>query len=547
MLASKKAEAKFFFTDESTGERFDLFDERVVGRTQGDFQFPQDPRMSGKHGKFIVDDGGVRVEDIGSRNGILVNGKKIAAGAPTRVLPGDMVEMGNHTFCIGRGGDVPIGSISKVREETSTEVLTRAPDGHLKPVRSPAETPGKPKPVKAPGPAPVMNLEDFSSPIHEPTKKPKSGPPKETAPSDGPQVEEIATEPSRFEADHSSSAHPAVLGMLAAFSALFLAMTATGVHPVRPMFMDVVRWGANYGPETTHGEWWRLISSAFIHAGLVQLVASCVAFWQVANILVGRLGAAGVLAAFFSAQAAGALTFVALQPDQAGYGAMHGVVGLFGALAVMFLRDRATLDSSTRSALWAAAAVLFAANLGTSLRGVADTPGLALAFAMGGVIEGAMRALRPAVAITAVLAPILLIANTIPPVQDHAKDARAVVEAFLPIAERYDRIRARAKAGQASPLEMVTTINNDFLPAVRGLRERLEKLPKLDDERQSAVESLKASFAAWERAWALQAQGLAANDSLLLKDARELEAAGFNHLEASARTLERWKMRPARY
>lgn len=570
-MLAKKAEAKFFFTDETTSERFDLFESHTVGRIQGDYQFPDDPRMSGLHGKFTVNESDIRVEDLGSRNGIIINGKKIASGQSVRVYPGDMIEMGNHTFCIGRGGNVPVGSISRIREETSTQVLEKSRPAVVLPETS-----------RPAGPAQVLNIEDLLSnspnaPRVAPTETPKAP---SAAAKPKKKKKKKVEEPSEFAPDSSylglkfekrsappeiapdldsPPAPPAVFSVLAIMGVLFVAMTAMGVHPVNPMFGDIVYWGANYGPETTNGAWWRLLSSAFVHAGLIQLVASCFAYWQVAIALANVLGAVGILIVFLGAHIVGALTFTALQPEEAGFGAMTGIVGLYGALAVAFLRDRSILDVKARPVLWISVAVLSASNLGVIIRDVADAPSLALAFTSGAIlqfviapasgylsVEGPMRFVRPLLAVSLIAGAVVTISGTIAPVNEPSAQVRAVVEMMLPVAERYDRIRAQTKATQETSQELVTAINSEFLPTIRRLRIELEKLPQFKDKRKTAVDSLNMAFNAWERAWTLQAQGLTSDDLYRLEEALDFEAAGFSHFEAAARTLEQWKRRSVR-
>jgi len=65
--------------------------EMVVGRTQGDITLPEDPFVSSKHCALVLEQGAVRIKDLGSTNGCYVRIRGKVA-----VEDGDCILFGRH-------------------------------------------------------------------------------------------------------------------------------------------------------------------------------------------------------------------------------------------------------------------------------------------------------------------------------------------------------------------------------------------------------------------------------------------------------------------
>ncbi len=66
--------------------------ENILGRTDDAVAWIDSPRVSRRHARIIVSDGSATIEDLGSKNGTSVSGRRI--DRPTPLEGGDQVELG---------------------------------------------------------------------------------------------------------------------------------------------------------------------------------------------------------------------------------------------------------------------------------------------------------------------------------------------------------------------------------------------------------------------------------------------------------------------
>src|SRR5260221_9513868 len=94
----------------------------------------------------------------------------------------------------------------------------------------------------------------------------------------------------------------------------------------------LVGWGASFGPRTTNGEWWRLVTSMFVHPGLISLLVNIASLVQIGVILERLLGRLTFAAVYLAARGFASLVSLSLFPMAVSIGAAGAIFGLYGLL-----------------------------------------------------------------------------------------------------------------------------------------------------------------------------------------------------------------------
>ncbi|MFL6277868.1 MAG: double zinc ribbon domain-containing protein [Blastocatellia bacterium] len=92
-LAAPRGRLHLVMEGGQQGEVFDLSDDTIVGRSQGDITFPHDGFMSGRHARIERRGATYVLTDAGSRNGTFIKIK-----GEVELKPGDMVLIGKQLF-----------------------------------------------------------------------------------------------------------------------------------------------------------------------------------------------------------------------------------------------------------------------------------------------------------------------------------------------------------------------------------------------------------------------------------------------------------------
>jgi rhomboid protease GluP len=122
---------------------------------------------------------------------------------------------------------------------------------------------------------------------------------------------------------------------------IFGLMVISGVPALNPTALTLMQWGANFGPLTLGGQWWRMLASLFLHFGVIHLLLNMVFLANIGSFIEKVFGNVAYLILYLTAGIAGGAAGLAWHSFFAvSAGASGAIFGLYGALVAVLLRCR---------------------------------------------------------------------------------------------------------------------------------------------------------------------------------------------------------------
>ena len=171
--------------------------------------------------------------------------------------------------------------------------------------------------------------------------------------------------------------------------ALFVAMVISGVSLMTPTGFSILEWGANFGPLTLTGDWWRTITCNFIHIGLIHIVMNMYALLYIGGYLEQLIGKRRLLVSYLLTGLFAALSSLMIHPETISAGASGSIFGLYGIFLAFLIFHQRIEKGQRKSLLYSIGFfVIYNLMIGAREEGIdnaAHVGGLVSGLLLGGV------------------------------------------------------------------------------------------------------------------------------------------------------------------
>jgi membrane associated rhomboid family serine protease len=131
------------------------------------------------------------------------------------------------------------------------------------------------------------------------------------------------------------SAFPATVALIAINVIVYLAEIASGSGGLGEQSGHLVADYGLFGPSVAEGEWYRLVTSGFLHASLIHIGFNMLLLYLLGRLLEPALGTPRFLVLYFASLLAGSFGALVLEPNSLGIGASGAIFGLAGAVFII--------------------------------------------------------------------------------------------------------------------------------------------------------------------------------------------------------------------
>ena len=319
--------------------------------------------------------------------------------------------------------------------------------------------------------------------------------------------------------------------------AVFAAMVLSGVSPLQPASRSLIAWGADYGPLTGSGQWWRLWTSNFVHIGLVHLVCNLLALWQVGDLVERLVGNAGFLLLYTLSGILGSLTSFYWNPLLLSAGASGAIFGVYGALLACLFQNPGVFPRSILKSLSRSTVLFVGYNILYGLR----ANGINLVAHLGGLASGLLCGLilarplseEPGLGrsrrnwILGAAGAVFLFAGILAArPNDLSVELMDIFRAEAQVEEVLWDVFRKNGGGTLSNDDFAHAVEQQVLPAWAHLRERLARIPAGRGHQAAFAGLLDRYLATMEDAARLLIENARTNGGTVTEVNARLEEAG---------------------
>lgn len=295
----------------------------------------------------------------------------------------------------------------------------------------------------------------------------------------------------------------------------------------------LLAWGASFGPRTTNGEWWRLLSSTFVHMGLIHVLASIAGTLRVGLMLERLVGNVAFATTYIAAGVLAGLAGLAMHPVSLQAGASGAVFGVYGMLIAsliwgMVKRTDVSVPPAALLQLAPGAAFFLLYTFVTDgLVTAVMLAGLAVGCVCGAVLAGGVStykapARRVLATMSATAAIVVVFAVPLRGVADVTGEIAQVVAIEDRTSHDYSAAIDRFKRGRLPSDGLVEAIDK-IRPELRVMSARLNSVGNVPPEHQWLVSGAKEYLRLRDESWRLRAEGLRGSNMKTLQKADSVE------------------------
>lgn len=304
----------------------------------------------------------------------------------------------------------------------------------------------------------------------------------------------------------------------------------------------LLAWGASFGPRTTNGEWGRLLSSMFVHAGLIHVLASVAGTLRAGLMLERLVGPVAFATTYIAAGVLAGLASLATHPVSVQLGASGAVFGIYGLLIAtliwgMVRRSDVNVPPAALMQLAPGAGIFLLYTFVTE--GVL-TPvmlaGVTVGCICGAVLAGGVSTNKPPArrvlaTMSATAAIVVMFAVPLRGVADVTGEIAQVVAIEDRTSHDYSAAVDKFKRGRISSDGLVDAIEQ-IRPELRAMSARLNSVINVPPEHQWLVSGAKEYLRLRDESWRLRAEGLRGSNMKTLQKADSLEHESMAALDA---------------